>query len=664
MARGRTEVRDLDGGLGYTGPDGAAIYAVMGVGSKALSVADQRPIIVTSANDVADLIGEGPLRDALVFQLTTTGGTVLAMPLVRSTGGSVLVAAVTSGALAVTAVDGYAFGQQKVRLECTLGGAAGVATFRLIVDGVPAVAFTPDSGDFALAIALTASQLGSLATGVVVSATPAMHTAFAPTITTNAAFVAGEYVEFQMSSPRAAGTDIAPAITKLADTKTLFEWIEIAGVTAPATWALGQTAVRLLRDRGRYVGLHVQAAGPDLLTGASAAVTVPAWVSALIQATVPPRLMAPRLHVWPFHVTMRDPFRNVNRVIPSLYPAVAHMAALEPWEPPDAVEYGELERVIDVYPETISGDNIDALDDAWYATLQEHEGYDGWYITHPRLYGMFPQSGIPGSDFTGTERRRVMDTACRRVNRVLKRRQNGRVATGSDGRMTVAERAAWAGDAVRVLEDLEREGAFSSPRATVVDEAPGILQGGTVVAEIDFIPEGKARADQGIRRILARVHRDDHAGGISVPINGQTYDNEHMVAKGAGLTSSALFDAKYKAGIDIEVMNNNVGSPHRWSLGGYMQDDVTVTLPKAEGQPFMEGMEETPNGGVLGARLTLTFTYSNTDQPDTTDTLDVLFQSVEDTVEQGKETKQQFTFKQVAPAKLGDVVMMKAAAAA
>ena len=344
MARGRTEVRDLDGGLGYTGPDGAAIYAVMGVGSKALSVADQRPIIVTSANDVADLIGEGPLRDALVFQLTTTGGTVLAMPLVRSTGGSVLVAAASSGALAVTAVGGYAFGQQKVRLECTLGGAAGTATFRLIVDGVPAVAFTPAAAAFAAAIVLTASQLGSLATGVLAA------DYFAPTMTTNAAFVAGAYVEFQMGEPKAAAADIAPAITKLADTKTLFEWIEIAGVTAPATWALGQTAVRLLRDRGRYVGLHVQAAGPDLLTGASAAVTVPAWVSALIQATVPPRLMAPRLHVWPFHVTMRDPFRNVNRVIPSLYPAVAHMAALEPWEPPDAVEYGALERVIDVYP--------------------------------------------------------------------------------------------------------------------------------------------------------------------------------------------------------------------------------------------------------------------------------------------------------------------------
>ena len=110
---------------------------------------------------------------------------------------------------------------------------------------------------------------------------------------------------------------------------------------------------------------------------------------------------------------------------------------------------------------------------------------------------MFPQSGIPGSDFTGTERRRVMDTACRRVNRVLKRRQNGRVATGPDGRMTVAERAAWSGDAVRVLEDLEREGALSSPRATVVDEAPGILQGGTVVAEVDFIPEGKAERIKG-----------------------------------------------------------------------------------------------------------------------------------------------------------------------
>lgn len=141
-------------------------------------------------------------------------------------------------------------------------------------------------------------------------------------------------------------------------------------------------------------------------------------------------------------------------------------------------------------------------------------------------------------------------------------------------------------------------------------------------------------------------------------INGQTYDNEHCTLQAYGHTSTTIFDAKYKAGRDIAVMNNNRGAPHRWNLGGYMQDPVTVTVSKAEGQLWLQAMEEVPSGGVLGARGTLTFTYSDTDQDDTTDTLDVLFQSVEDTVEQGNETRQQFTFLQAAPAKLGDVVMM------
>ena len=58
-----------------------------------------------------------------------------------------------------------------------------------------------------------------------------------------------------------------------------------------------------------------------------------------------------------------------------------------------------------------SGPQADTLDDLWYTTLMTYPGKPGVYPTHVRMWGIYPQTGVLASDFTGVERRRVMDAA-------------------------------------------------------------------------------------------------------------------------------------------------------------------------------------------------------------------------------------------------------------
>ena len=490
MARGSLSVEGIDGGIGQSGPLGPSPWAAVGVASGAAAIGTQMPIVVTSPSDVETLIGIGPLRDALVIALSRVSVQVVVVPLVRSTGGGVIVAAQTGGTVVTTAVGGHAIGGQHVRLECTLGGAAGTAAFRLIVDGVAAAVFTPASADFSSAIVLTAAQLGSLATGV------ATADYFAPTITTHTAFVSGDAVTFQMSEAKAAGADMDPAITKLVDQPIIFRFLGVTGRTTPATHALVQTKARAITSEGHYVRALVQGAGPDALTEAATAATTAAWVSALSLATSPVRMEAPRIGICVSHGPMRDPITDRRKLaVPTLYPLLGALAAREPWEPVDAVRQGgegRLQGVEGIYPANLSGDNIDALDDSYYITTQTHPGERGVFVTHGRLWGQPPAPGIDGTDYTGIERGLTMDEACRRVRRLLAPRLNDNVDTDQNGRLSPAEREDIRAASLRGLRSLQSVGAIRAPEVTVKDTGRGILFNEKVQVQIRFIPFGKA----------------------------------------------------------------------------------------------------------------------------------------------------------------------------
>lgn len=488
MSRGSVTAEAAEGGIGTSGPLGPAVRAAIGVSSGAAAIADQAPVVVTTIGDVESLVGIGPLRDDLVHALKATRSTIVVMPLRRNSGGNASSggSALIDGSLSVT-VDsaGYALGMQDVTFECVTAGKAGVAEFRLIVDGVALPKYKPA----ALAKhAIPAASLGSLATAVPTASQLQVTLALANSAT---AFAAGDKVTWRMLEPKAVAGDIETALGKLEMHALEWDWVSICGTTARATWAAAHTYARAMTARGRYVDVHVQSAGHDVRTGATADSTFATWQSGMISATTPPRLPGPRLFVWAYHDEIVDPLRRRKRVIPSLYSGMGHLAGLQPWEGIDDVSNGPLRGVLSIYGNP-NGDQIDALDNVYYCTLQTHPGLAGIFVTHGRPWGVYPSAGVVATDYNHLERRRIMNAACARSRANLLHRLNGRVRSGSDGRIAPVEVAAWRADVLRALRTLVAVGAITAPQVDVYDEEPGIVTTDTVLVRMSFVPQGKA----------------------------------------------------------------------------------------------------------------------------------------------------------------------------
>ena len=490
MARGSADVSSRDGGLGYTGPAGAANWAAVGVASGAQAIGTQMPVRVSSAADVNTLFGRGPLRDGLVIPLTDTGADVLVMPLQRSSGGGAIggATAKVSGTLSVTpSATGYSFGQEHVVLEVTQPGATAVAMGRLVVDNVPGPEFALTIGS---ATVLTRAQLGALATGVPDADLLSITVAFNGGVT---AFVAGDRVEWRMSEPKASAGDMMTAVQKLADSEGEFEWIEVCGVTSPATQASLHTLAKTLpRATADYIHIHVQAPGPDLRTGATADALTPVWVSEATLMTDPPRIMNPRMTIWRAWSILDDPLTRQERVVPGMYDAIGALSARQAWEPVDALRHGPLFHTREIYPRDLTGAHIDQLDNAYYATFQRHTGQPGIYVTHGRLWTVRPQAGLVGSDYTGIERRRLIDLACRRVRQAILPRLNDFIRTDTTGHIAPQERDNMVARGLSALRTLTAQGVASAPEVVVTDSAEGLLVDDTIFVRIRFIPPGKA----------------------------------------------------------------------------------------------------------------------------------------------------------------------------
>ena len=490
MARGGLSLRDLDGGLGVTGPQGPSQYAAIGVSSEAEAIADQIPVLITSAGDVDTLFGVGELATMLRRSLRIAGSTVIAMPLQRAAGGTVRTgqAAQIGGTMITTAMTGHTLGRQHVRMEYTVAGAGGTSEIRLIVNGAPLPAFLPGAADYANPIVIPIESLGSLATGVILA------DRFSPTITSPTAAVVGDGIEFDFTYATALAADVAASVIKLADSTIVFENIALAGVSQPATWGALRTAARALPDsHGEYCGVHVQAAGNDEASGAVTGTTVALWLSAAAAAVnTPARLDAPRLHVWLPHA------ESGGDIEPAMYPALGMIARRQPWESVNEVgegDYGILPGVDEIYPR-MTGAQIDAMDNLYYATLQRHNGRTGIYITEARLWGNFPQLGVPGTDYSGTERRRTIDAACRVVRAGLLARVNANFPTRG-GHIAPSAVADLEANGLRLLRGLESAGAFTDPLVVFSDAGAGILSTEELIFEVSIQPPGKARRING-----------------------------------------------------------------------------------------------------------------------------------------------------------------------
>ena len=505
MARSRIDVTGEDGGLGYRGPTGPMIWAAFGVCSRAMAIADQEALVISNPDDADTLLGVGPLRDEVVLALTGTGTSVVVLPLQRSAGGTVLGAAArSSGTMAVTAVAGHALGGDEVVMRWSTGGAAGAASLELVVNGKPYPPWTPaNAAAYGTALTIPTASLGPLANGV------AVGDRFRPTVTAPTAAVAGDGVTFQFSEPQFANGDVAPAVERLAEHQLNWRFCIPAGHVSPAVWVTLDTALRMLpTTHGKYVRGWVQLAGPKLISGATADVTTAEWHSGILSAYAglaptgaPARVDNPRTGACTTWMTARDPLQKRDRVLPMTYALAASMSARQSWDPPEERVHGPLitdprtrAKLLDVkaiHPADIRGSQIDAQDDIWLTTLQKESGRGGVWLTHARLWGVYPTAGVEGSDYIGAERGFLMDELCTDVANRLFATKNAKLETGPDGRLSQSARDQLEGLAAGGIEPFKSIRAIAAGEAIAMDKAPGILQTSTTQIRLRVQPFGK-----------------------------------------------------------------------------------------------------------------------------------------------------------------------------
>lgn len=146
-------------------------------------------------------------------------------------------------------------------------------------------------------------------------------------------------------------------------------------------------------------------------------------------------------------------------------------------------------------------------------------------------------------------------------------------------------------------------------------------------------------------------------------VNGRTYDFGSVTVEGGGPLPS-IESVRYKASVEINRHSDTKGAPLHWSIGEYGDDPVTLEFHKSDAASFLQGVEDKPGGGKLGGRFTFVCSYADTDQPDTSDTVDCLLQSIEDNAQKGRSTMTTVVATQVSPLDYGGVELMPAAAVA
>ena len=506
MSRASVEVIGQDGNLGVVGPLGNMTWASFGAASKAKDLADQEPIVISSPSDAEELLGAGPLRDMLALSLTGVGTDVVVFPMKRSAGGTIIGAgtAVESGAMSVTvSAASWGYGGQEVIVRCVTGGAIAVAEFALIVNGKMLPKWKPGA---AASAPVPDASAGDLNEGVPDAAKLALAFAFTGSLT---AYVAGEEVKFQYSEPGIAQTAIGNVVNALAAHDLNWRVCLPSGWLTGAAWAAFDTAVRLLPSQGKYVRGIVQLAGPKHISGATTEATTAAWHTAIMNAyagntptNAPARADNPRTGAHTNWQKVYDPIQGRERILPATYALSAAIAARNPWQPPEATKHGpqitdpvtrvKLLDVLDIHPQDFSVPQINAQDNIYLCTSTKYSGRKGIWPTHVRLFGVYPQDSVTGTDFIGIERGLVMDEACTRVYNALFNMLNDDIDTAPDGRMSESARAQWQGRVNGAIASLLQDRAITSGEAIVIDKSPGILQTNTVVVRLRIVPRGKA----------------------------------------------------------------------------------------------------------------------------------------------------------------------------
>ncbi len=449
-----------DGGLGNTSPSPTA---PLFLGCSSLGTIRQL-YSLASIQAAKDTLGEGPLAEAVAYQLQIAGGPVLAMPLAQDgTSGTPLSTVTQSGAGPLPTLGGSPNDAYDAKVTIITGGALGAATFRYSLDGG-----TTDSP------ILTVPSGGAYLmpnTGVTVTFV-------------SGTYVADEVYSFTTEPPHYSTTNVADAMGDILDLED--EWAFMALTGAEPTAASAATMAAAMgthmisaENKFRYVHAIVDG-GPEADSTTKTAFN--SFESLRVNVCFDRCLM---LSAKPF-AGWGDPVRATVGGV------AARTASVPISEHLGRVATGPLPGVRLLAAHHNEG-KTETMDASGFTTFKRQPSRKGIFITRGRI-----RSGA-GSDFDAVHLRRVMDVACRTVFVALGPYINASMRTTKTG--TIDER-----DAARVestvngsvqgelLIPLNSEGTpgHVSAASYVIDKTISILQTKLVRGTLRIRPLGYA----------------------------------------------------------------------------------------------------------------------------------------------------------------------------
>lgn len=439
------DVTIQDGGLGLVANGNAGIHAKVGVSSKGT---DNAIITISDPGKIRDLLGNGPLTDALGDSIQAGSQTIYAVKAtgdIAGTVGAVTATKIGGGSMTVAGapLDAY-----EAQIQFVDPGALNTATFRYSLD---------DGHNWSSKITAQASY-AIPDTGLTLTFT-------GDAVTPANSFLTDDLYSFSTTAPKPSVSSIQAAIQALLDSALEYEFIHVVGASDSAIWTALASLAGTAQSKFRYLHIVCEAAGPG------AADTVDTWVNARL--TEAKDFANVRIGVCVAMAEVVDFItgRQVTRNLAGIY--AGWVSACKLGKSPGEVALGSVPGIVKLLPEGINDGHIQALDEARYITFRQYIGLAGYYVTNGRM--MAPEI----SDFQYVEARRAMDKACAVVRKAaLKHEQGGASPSGLD---------ALEGDLSAPLETMAGAGEITSGRV-IIPKDQDVIGTSTLNTKVRIVP--------------------------------------------------------------------------------------------------------------------------------------------------------------------------------
>jgi len=390
------QITTIDGALGIMPANTGDIMAVLGPGTGGTLAVDT-PAAFARQSDAIAALGAGPTAESTAYAIENTGKPNLVVRTGATTAGDygtvdddgVAGTSVITTDGAVDPVDDF-----DVYIVFTNGGTVGTAgiLYKYSLDGGRTL-----SAALALGTANTITLPGSVGVKVNLAA---------------GTLVTGDFVTFRTTAPKWNGTELDSALLALKNTTQKWDFVQIVGAldaTSAATVAAWLTSLHAAGKKKWAIG-HFRRPND----GETEAQYLAAWNTAF-SAFADTSLIISAGWVKTLSSVSRRTYKR-----PVSFAAAARFSQVRPHIDIARLDLGPLPGVTlsdangnpDDHDEAI----FPGLDDARALTLRTHEGYQGAYVTNPRV--MAPT----GSDFVYAQYRRVMNVACAALDAFFKRR--------------------------------------------------------------------------------------------------------------------------------------------------------------------------------------------------------------------------------------------------